>query len=328
MEQQIIIAKKGKKKRDPLQHGGWKVAMADLMISMMCLFLVLWILQVVDVDDQKKLLNYFSYGNDPIQHHGMVESGGNSINPLPLPHVATSHYDAELHRINDTSLLEGEFNSQQELEVLAKRIEQDIAGVDGLGSVSVLVTPQGVKLVIADSDKGPMFFRGGAKVTPFYQDLLLNLAKLLQRIENKMIITGHTDASRYKGSRMTNWELSSNRANSARYYLDRGGLQERHIFQVTGMSDTAPVDINNPKAAINRRIELYILTAETLSQLSDVYKTVFLPDANLPSDVREKQAPLTQKQLSPEVEKRKREAIQQALKNQPVTSFEVMSRYD
>ncbi len=108
MEQpNIIINKKGRRKRGELQHGGWKVAMADLMISLMCLFLVLWILQVVDVDDQKKLLNYFAYGNDPIMHLGTNESGGNSINPLPLPHVATSHYDAELHRINDTSVLEG-----------------------------------------------------------------------------------------------------------------------------------------------------------------------------------------------------------------------------
>ncbi|WP_268670534.1 OmpA family protein [Vibrio coralliirubri] len=318
---QVIIQKKGRRKRNELQHGGWKVAMADLMISLMCLFLVLWILQVVDVDDQKKLLNYFAYGNDPIMHLGTSESGGNSINPLPLPHVATSHYDADLHRINDTSVLEGEFNSQQELELLAQRITQELSGIDALGSVSVFVTPQGAKLVIADSDKGPMFFRGGAKVTPFYQDLLLNLARLLEKIENKMIITGHTDASRYKGSRMTNWELSSNRANSARYYLNKGGLQEHHIFQVTGMSDTAPVDYENTKSGVNRRIELYILTANTLEQLNKVYKSFSISSATRAS-------PLGQHELDKVLPDTKKRAIRQAELNQPVTSFEVLSRYD
>ncbi|CAH7120558.1 Flagellar motor rotation protein MotB [Vibrio chagasii] len=321
---QVIIQKKGRRKRNELQHGGWKVAMADLMISLMCLFLVLWILQVVDVDDQKKLLNYFAYGNDPIMHLGTSESGGNSINPLPLPHVATSHYDADLHRINDTSVLEGEFNSQQELELLAQRITQELSGIDALGSVSVFVTPQGAKLVIADSDKGPMFFRGGAKVTPLYQDLLLNLAGLLENIENKMIITGHTDASRYKGSRMTNWELSSNRANSARYYLNKGGLQERHIFQVTGMSDTAPVDYENTKSGINRRIELYILTANTLVQLNKVYKSFEIGSGGSGNG----SSPLAQHELDKVLPDSKRKAVRQAELNQPVTSFEVLIRYD
>ncbi|MCW0469524.1 hypothetical protein OH492_12610 [Vibrio chagasii] len=32
---QIIIQKKVARKRSELQHGGWKVAMADLMISLM-----------------------------------------------------------------------------------------------------------------------------------------------------------------------------------------------------------------------------------------------------------------------------------------------------
>ncbi|WP_234494298.1 OmpA family protein [Vibrio maritimus] len=322
MEQPVVFARKGRKKRDPLQHGGWKVAMADLMISLMCLFLVLWILQVVDVEDQEKLLNYFAYGNDPIQHHGTTQTGGNSVNPLPLPSVATSHYDAELHRINDTSVLSGEFNSQQELEVLAERVKQELAGIDALGSVAVLITPQGLKLVIADSEKGPMFYRGGAKVTPFYQDLLLSLARLLANIENKMIITGHTDASRFKGGRTTNWELSSNRANSARYYLDKGGLHERHIFQVSGMSDTAPIDLENPDSGINRRIELYILTAETLRQLNEVYKdlTAFSLDEAKP--------PLDERELTSLVDKSKQKAIQEAARNQPTTPFEVMKRYD
>lgn len=136
-----------------------------------------------------------------------------------------------------------------------------------------------------------------------------------------MIITGHTDASRYKGSRMTNWELSSNRANSARYYLDKGGLQERHIFQVTGMSDTAPIDFNNAKSGINRRIELYILTAETLAQLNKVYKAFALEQATRPS-------PLAEKELDTVLRESHRKALQQAEYNQPVTSFEVMNRYD
>ncbi len=219
-------------------------------------------------------------------------------------------------------MLSGEFNSQQELEVLAERVKQELSGIDALGSVAVVITPQGLKLVIADSEKGPMFYRGGAKVTPFYQDLLLSLARLFSNIENKMIITGHTDASRFKGGRKTNWELSSNRANSARYYLDKGGLQERHIFQVSGMSDTAPIDLDNPKSGINRRIELYILTAETLRQLNEVYKEFPAFSFN------EQKPPLNEHELDSLIDSSKQQAIREATRNQPTTPFEVMKRYD
>ncbi|MBC7001624.1 OmpA family protein [Photobacterium sp. BZF1] len=321
MESQYTIVKKGRRRRQPLQHGGWKVAMADLMISLMCLFLVLWILQVVDIDDQKKLLNYFVYGNDPVMPMGSTEVGANSISPLPLPNVATSHYDAELHRVNDTSVLEGEFNSQQELELLAERVMQELAEVDGLGSVSVLVTPQGVRLVILDSNKGPMFINGSARVTPFYQDLLLSLAGLLQRIENKMIITGHTDASRFKNGTKTNWELSSERANQARYYLNRGGLKERHIFQVSGMSDTAPIDPDDLSAEINRRIELYILTAKSHAQLNKVFK-------HFSMTAGADKAYHSEQQLHTELIDIKQQATKQAEWNQPVTPFDVMTRYE
>ncbi|MGR5167196.1 OmpA family protein [Vibrio astriarenae] len=321
MDKPIVIKKKSTRRARTLQHGGWKVAMADLMISLMCLFLVLWILQVVDGDDQKKLLNYFAYGNNPVMKKGLTEDGGSSINPLPLPHIPTSHYDSELLRINESSLLEGEFNSQQELEVLAKTIQKQLHQNDAISSVEVYITPQGLKMVIIDSENGAMFYRGSAKVTPFYQDLLLSLGVLLNGIENKMIVTGHTDASRYRGSEMTNWELSSARANRARYYLDQGGLEDRHIFQVTGMSDTAPISIEDPSSGQNRRIELYILTRDAHDILSRVYKE--FSSEPLPSERYQ-----TKEQLNQTLPEYKHKARNDAKVNQAVTVFEVMQRYD
>ncbi len=116
----VTIIKKKKNKGSELTHGGWKVAMADLMISMMCLFLILWLLSVMDSEDSQDLVEYFQTG----QVH--AEGLGNSISPLQLSEVATSHYDADLHRINDTSLIEGEVDSQQELEVFSRLIQQEL----------------------------------------------------------------------------------------------------------------------------------------------------------------------------------------------------------
>src|SRR5690606_17507905 len=84
-------------------------------------------------------------------------------------------------------------------------------------------------------------------------------------IENQMLIVGHTDAVPYTGARDTtafsNWSLSSNRAMSARAQLMGGGMPASSVLQVVGMADRSPLDSQNPRAAINRRIEMLILTS-------------------------------------------------------------------
>ena len=88
------------------------------------------------------------------------------------------------------------------------------------------------------------------------------------------------------------------------------------------MSDTAPVDYENTKSGVNRRIELYILTANTLAQLNKVYKSFTIGSGGNGS------SPLAQHELDKVLPDSKRRAVRQAELNQPVTSFEVLSRYD
>jgi len=302
----VTIIKKKKSKGSELTHGGWKVAMADLMISMMCLFLILWLLSVMDSEDSQDLVEYFQTGQ--LQTDGL----GNSVSPITLQEVATSNHESDMHRIEDTSLIEGEVDSQQELEVFARLIEEQIEEIQGMGSVQVTVTPQGLKIMISDSEQGQMFYRGGANMTPYYQDLLLHLAPVFKRVTNAMVITGHTDASRYVGSKTTNWELSANRANQARYFLTQGGVSNDQIFQVSGMADTAPLNPEDPKSSDNRRIEVFVLTTSAQKQLSEVYK-------NLPKI--ESAGKEADKKVMDTIERQEREAAKAARDNQLPTSY-------
>ncbi|WP_165311098.1 OmpA family protein [Vibrio ziniensis] len=302
----VTIIKKRQNKDSGLSHGGWKVAMADLMISMMCLFLILWLLSVMDTKDSSDLVEYFQTGK--LQTDGL----GNSISPIPLQEVATTNNESDMRRIDDNSLIEGEVDSQQELEVFARLIEEHIEEIQGMGSVQVTVTPQGLKILISDSAQGQMFYRGGANMTPYYQDLLLHLAPVFKRVTNAMVITGHTDAARYAGAKTTNWELSANRANQARYFLAQGGVPNEQIFQVSGMADTAPVNFDDPKSADNRRIEVFILTSTAQKQLSQVYK-------NLPK-MEAAGKDVDQKAMD-KIGRQEREAAKAALDNQLPISY-------
>ncbi len=157
----LVFVRKSLEEDAAPHGGGWKVALADLMISMFALFLILWLIQILDTEDKEKLVDYFRSGGTLEAPGGdaMVQ-GFNSISPIDLPNVATSHQDADLHRINDTSLIEGEANSQQELELLAKHIEEQIEKLHGTSSVKIRVTPQGLRLVIHDSKQGSITDNG------------------------------------------------------------------------------------------------------------------------------------------------------------------------
>lgn len=60
---------------------------------------------------------------------------------------------------------------------------------------------------------------------------------------------------------MSNWSLSSNRAMAARLHMMQGGLAADSVLQVVGMAERAPLDKQHPLGAVNRRIELLVLTS-------------------------------------------------------------------
>ena len=89
--------------------------------------------------------------------------------------------------------------------------------------------------------------------------MLLTLAQELGKIPNKLSIEGHTDSTQYSPSATYgNWELSSDRANTARRVMQANGIRADQITQVRGFADqrlrkpTAPLD------PANRRISLIV----------------------------------------------------------------------
>jgi len=79
-------------------------------------------------------------------------------------------------------------------------------------------------------------------------------------LPNKIIIEGHTDSRPYPGgsSGYTNFELSADRANSARRALTSGDLPDKQIDQVRGYADRRLRDSKDPYSFVNRRISIIV----------------------------------------------------------------------
>jgi chemotaxis protein MotB len=107
----------------------------------------------------------------------------------------------------------------------------------------------------------PMFALGGAQVQPYMRDLLQEIGKVLNQVDNKIALSGHTDSALYaNGDRgYSNWELSADRANASRRELIAGGMEPAKIVRVVGLADSNLLVKDDPKNALNRRISIIVL---------------------------------------------------------------------
>ena len=105
-----------------------------------------------------------------------------------------------------------------------------------------------------------MFFESGRPVpTESGGELLTRLAEELGKLPNNVLIEGHTDSKPFSGDgSYSNWELSADRANSARKIMEAHGLREGQVGQVRGYAARQLRHPEDPENASNRRISVIV----------------------------------------------------------------------
>lgn len=294
MEQQPIIIKR-KKKVVAGHHGGsWKVAFADFATAMMAFFLVLWLTATATPEQKRAVEGYFK---DPV---GFTEGG--SPNPIDLGGSASVIDESSLDIESSTIQIEDEIvdeladtleqrRMEQLFQELKERIEQNETLQEFKDQLLIDITDEGLRIQIVDRSGRPMFDSGRAELKYYTQELLFELAKTLGSVNNKLSLTGHTDATPFNGRPgYTNWELSADRANTARRALVAGGVRSEQIARVVGLSDSVLFDTDNPTAPINRRISIIVLKNQSVTDVRARSVTKPLIDLTRPTEAQEQDA--------------------------------------
>ena len=250
-KEQPVIIKKIIKKGGHAHHGGaWKLAYADFVTAMMAFFLLMWLLGATDEKTRKGISEYFQ---DPYEA-SRIDKG-----QIPtLEEIAPTEIDRQADE-----------NDQLKLEMLKEKIQDMIDANPKLAEVKDQIkletTPEGLRVQIIDNKNMPMFKLASSETEPQIRLILRAMAPVINKLPNKITINGHTDARPFPGKRKgyTNWELSSDRANAARYELNDGGLAEEKILRVTGLSASIPYNPANPDDPMNRRISIIVMNKKT-----------------------------------------------------------------
>jgi chemotaxis protein MotB len=216
-------------------HGGaWKVAYADFVTAMMALFIVLWLMNSSS-KIQEAVGGYFKDPTGTTRKVGTGQTGSGENFTLSKDNM--SKLKDELHNA---------IRQNVKFDQLQKHIE-------------MTVTSEGLRIELLESDVGTFFEQGVAKPTESGAAILITLAQELAKLPNKIAIEGHTDAKPFSSDGdYGNWELSSDRANSARRLMQRNGLRPDQVTQVRGYGDQRLRKPEAPEDPSNRRVSLIV----------------------------------------------------------------------
>lgn len=228
----IIIVKR--KAHHGGHHGGaWKVAYADFVTAMMALFIVLWLMNASQ-ETQKAIAGYF---RDP---KGIGQETGSSLGGTGESLTITK---SNMNLLKDK--LEQQMKQSPQFEKLKDYVQMTITG-------------DGLRIEMLESEKGRFFENGEPLPTETGKALLVLLAHEVSKLPNALLIEGHTDSTPYENARYSNWELSADRANSARRIMQENGVRVNQIAQVRGFADQQLRLPAKPQDPSNRRISIIV----------------------------------------------------------------------
>ena len=230
----IVVIRKRKVVAGGHHGGAWKVAYADFVTAMMALFIVLWLMSA-DKEVQQAISAYFKNPSGPGKMTGTAAAGlGNAIE---LP--------------------------KDDMSKLRDKIQDALKQVPDFSSikdhVEITITSDGLRIELMETEAGMFFESGRAVPTASGAELLATLAGELGKLPNTVLIEGHTDSKPFSGDgSYSNWELSSDRANSARKLMEAHGLRPDQVGQVRGYADRSLRHPDDPTHASNRRVSVIV----------------------------------------------------------------------
>ncbi|MGZ3298407.1 MAG: flagellar motor protein MotB [Asticcacaulis sp.] len=283
-----IIIKKIKKGGGGGHHGGaWKVAYADFVTAMMAFFLLMWLINTTSPEQKRGVADYFAPANVSQSTSGSGGIlGGNALGQdgdknegtmsfieqmAPKPPDTkdrdgkdTKAADKSQSQSDASTSADAQKQEQAAFQSAAESLRQSLQDMPELAELSknILVdqTPEGLRIQLIDQEGRSMFDANSTQPNDRCKLLLRAVAKVVNKLPNRITITGHTSGAAGQATQdPRDWSLSSSRADGARAVLQGAGVDQDRIAQVSGKAAKEPLYPDDPSLAGNRRIAIVLL---------------------------------------------------------------------
>jgi chemotaxis protein MotB len=281
-----ILIKKIKKVSGGGHHGGaWKVAYADFVTAMMAFFLLMWLINTTDPEQKRGIAEYFApasvsdstsgsgglLGGTALGQDGSKAAGSMSVTeqlaPQAPPDAPTDSGSSPNVASASEEALRAEISRReaQEFQSAAESLRQAMQRMPELAELSKQLiidqTPEGLRIQLVDQEGRSMFDQNSARPNARAQVLLRAVAQVINRLPNRVAISGHTSsvAGSGRASTAADWPLSANRADASRAILQQAGVDPDRVYSVAGKAGSDPLYPDDPSLAGNRRIAIVLL---------------------------------------------------------------------
>lgn len=264
------------KKKKSENSERWLLTYSDLITLLMILFILLYAMSSVDQAKYEQLATSLGGalgGGSTNKSDGLLDGsngvlkGGEQIVPEVDSSTDENTEDTlkepTQENTKDTTkgntLTDSETEEKEEMQELKADVDKIISENNMGDDVGNTIKEEG--LVISFSDK--LFFDvGDAKLKDNMKNGLDQIAVVMNKIDNDILIEGHTDNTPIKnGDYDSNWQLSAIRAANVVQYLVEIDHVDGKRLSAIGYGDTKPVASNNKIEGRNqnRRIDIVVL---------------------------------------------------------------------
>jgi chemotaxis protein MotB len=287
-----IIVKRIKKVAGGHHGGAWKIAYADFVTAMMAFFLLMWLLGSTAKGDLEGIADYFKTplkvamqgGSGSGDSSSVIKGGGTDLT-RKAGQVKKGETEADKKSYNlKAAQAELERIEAENLKHLKKRLEAAIDTNPTLRQFKrqllIDITSEGLRIQIVDEQNRPMFNLASAELQPYTKIILREIGLMLNDVNNRLSLSGHTDAIQYAnaGRGYSNWELSADRANASRRELIAGGMDDAKMLRVVGLASSVPFNNAGPTDPVNRRISIIVMNKRTEDAVTKEASGVQIPD--------------------------------------------------
>lgn len=259
----------------------YMVTFADLMSILVCFFVLLISFSIQDKEKLQVVAGSMkdAFGIQFVNRKaGMIEIEGAPVRRhvkqiAPIPKENDTDYAEIRHderhkqgpEANTHDIEKNEIERPRQFALAAASLRQawqEMPEISHLSShIMIEETPEGLHIQLIDQEARSMFPTGSSRPYEHTRKLIAAMAPALKRMPNRIKLTGHTDANRiYSKPGFTLWDLSADRAKSARGILSENGISHERFYEIGGKADIEPLFPEDPFLAANRRISILLMS--------------------------------------------------------------------
>ncbi|MCK4655933.1 MAG: OmpA family protein, partial [candidate division Zixibacteria bacterium] len=178
--------------------------------------------------------------------------------------------------IKDLTRREKEAEVWESLKEVSRTISHKLETTQAFANlkdqIEIELTSDGLRVQLIEATKDESFFASAsADMRDEGMAILVAISAEIAKLPYQVVIEGHTDSKTFGGgSNYTNWELSADRANTARRVMLAAGMAPDRIKEIRGFAANQPRFRDDPSNPANRRVAIIVLN----EYASDKYKEV------------------------------------------------------